>query len=140
MGYAIELSFDVRKGDMWWSQLDTRRGLAEEYGCEMQYFTHEIEGRGKQTLKSDSIQVIIFAEDNIDNFIQFLRILRKESKNYIDCIYQDDTMCNLMYASPRYIRKMDKNIARVFRRERRNWTPTTDIERLVFDAMRKPKT
>jgi hypothetical protein len=137
MGFAVELSFDVRKGGAWWSQLDTRRSLAEEYGCEMQYFTHEIEGKGKQTLRSDSIQVVTFAEEHLDNFLGFIRTLRKEPKNYIDCIYQDDATCNLLYASPRYIRKMDKNLARAFRRERRQWTPTSPIEKQVFEAMRK---
>ena len=47
MGYAIELSFDVRKEGAWHSQLNSRKNLAEEYGCAMQYFTHEIEGKGK---------------------------------------------------------------------------------------------
>ena len=64
MGYAVELSFDVRKGGAWWSQLDRYRNLAEEYGCIMQYFTHEIEGRGKTTLRSDSVQVVTFAEED----------------------------------------------------------------------------
>ena len=84
MGFAVELSFDVRKGGAWWSQLDTRRSLAEEYGCEMQYFTHEIEGKGKRTLRSDSIQVVTFAEEHLENFLGFIRTLRKEPKNYID--------------------------------------------------------
>ena len=137
MGYAVELSFDVRKGGAWWSQLDRYRNLAEEYGCIMQYFTHEIEGRGKTTLRSDSVQVVTFAEEDLDNFLGFIRTLRKEPKNYIDCIYQDDTTCNLLYASPRYIRKMDKNIARSFRKERRNWTPVSELEKQVFQAMRK---
>lgn len=137
MGFAVELSFDVRKGGAWWSQLDTRRSLAEEYGCEMQYFTHEIEGKGKQTLRSDSILVVTFAEEHLDNFLSFIRTLRKEPKNYIDCIYQDDTTCNLLYASPRYIRKMNKNIARTFRRERRQWIPSSSLEKQVFEAMRK---
>lgn len=137
MGFAVELSFDVRKGGAWWSQLDTRRSLAEEYGCEMQYFTHEIEGKGKQTLRSDSILVVTFAEEHLENFLSFIRTLRKEPKNYIDCIYQDDTTCNLLYASPRYIRKMNKNIARTFRRERRQWIPSSSLEKQVFEAMRK---
>ena len=46
MGFAVELLFDVRKGGAWWSHLDTGRGIVEEYGCEMQYFTREIEGKG----------------------------------------------------------------------------------------------
>ena len=135
MGFAIELSFDVRKGGAWWAQLESRKNLAEEYGCAMQYFTHEIEGKGKTTLRSDSIQVVIFNE--IDNLLRFIRTLKKAPKNYIDCIYEDDTTCNLLYASPKYIRKMEKNQARTFRRERRNWKPTTDIEKMVYEAMRR---
>ena len=137
MGYAVELCFDVRKGSAWWSQINLHRSLAEQHGCEMQYFTHEIEGKGKSTLKSESIQVITFNDNDIENFLCFIRTLRNSERNNIDCIYQDDTTCNLLYASPRYIRKMDKNFARKFRRERRNWNPTSEIEKQVFNAMRK---
>ena len=139
MGYAVELSFDVRKGGAWWAQLEWRRNLAEEHGCVMQYFTHEIEGKGKTTIRSDSVQVVTFAEEDLENFLSYIRTLRKEPKNYIDCIYQDDTTCNLLYASPKYIRKMDKNIGRAFKRERKNWKPVTDVEKRVFEAMRKQR-
>tara|TARA_Y100000996_G_scaffold164635_1_gene127884 strand:+ start:192 stop:608 length:417 start_codon:yes stop_codon:yes gene_type:complete len=137
MGYAIELSFDVRKEGAWHSQLNSRKNLAEEYGCAMQYFTHEIEGKGKNTLKSDSVQVIVFSEENLENFLCFIRTMRQQPKNYIDCIYEDDTTCKLLYASPQYIRKMDKDLARIYRKERKTWKPTTDIELKVFDAMKK---
>ncbi len=137
MGYAVELSLDVRKESSWLSHLDARKKMAEYYECDMQYFTHEIEGTGKNIEHSDSIQVVYFSSDKLENLLEYVRTLRKEKRNYIDCIYQDDTTSTLLYASPKYVRKMDKHTAKAFKRERKFWLPTTDIEKKVFDAMKR---
>ena len=52
MGYAIELSFDVRKSGNLVSEKQRRRRLATDNLCNIQYFMHEIEGHGKTTTSS----------------------------------------------------------------------------------------
>lgn len=135
MGFAVELCFDTRGANGWQSQLYERRALAEEHGCDIQYFTHEIEGKGRQTLRSDGVQVITFADNAFNGFIAFICALRKLPRNCIECIYEDDTTCNLLYASPQYVRRMSLDEARAFRKERRDWTPKTYVEKAVYEAM-----
>ena len=135
MGFAVELCFDARGAEGWEAQLERRRALAEEHGCDSQYFTHEIEGKGRQTLRSDAVQVVTFTDSGFDGFIAFIRALRALPRNCIDCIYEDDTTCKLLYASPRYVRNMGGAEARAFRRERRSWRPTTHVEKAVYEAM-----
>ena len=139
MGYAIELSLSIDKECSWTSMIETRKQLANKYNCNIQYFTHEIEGKGNKIIKNESIHVVIFEQDKLDNLISYINELRSYKKNYIECIYQDNITCELLYASPQYIRKMDKSQAIKFKRERKYWAPETDIEKKIFQAMKRRK-
>ena len=76
MGYAIELSTDERKAKMVVQNEVMRRQEADKHMCEMQYFTHEVEGKRRKIFKLNRIQVVIFAENNWILFpsILFLKI------------------------------------------------------------------
>ena len=117
--------------------MDEYHVLAERFKCDTQYFTYEFDNENCKKTKTNSIQVVIFEKENIDNFINFIYELRKLKRNYIECIYQDEIACNILYASPEYIRKMNKTQGKEFKKERKYWKPTTEIEKKVFEAMKK---
>jgi|TARA_B100000575_G_C23021016_1_gene587930 hypothetical protein len=117
MGYTIEISVDVRKPNMLLKSVRQRRELAEAHLCEMQYFMNEIEGNKRQIIKNDSIHVVYFAELQFQNLLDFIKNLRKDKSFYIECIYRDDNSTNLLFVSPKYLKKMDKNVAKNFQKE-----------------------
>ncbi len=117
MGYAIELSIDSRKPNEITINTATRRQQAEYYMCDMQYFTHEIEGKHGKILKYDSIQVVIFSKENFESMLEYIRNIRNNSKAIIECIYRDDSTYNLLYASPKYLRRMNKQMAKSIKKE-----------------------
>ena len=140
MGYAIELSFDARKHKSLLGNTEDRRKLASDYGCEMQYFMHEIEGKGRRTLRSDSIHVVLFHEEDLSNLLDFIRCIRREKAIYVECIYRDDCTCDLLYASPKYLQRMDKSFARTFKRKLKTKTIETPLEREIMAALRREPT
>ena len=137
MGYAIELSFDVRKQRSLVTTTEERRELAIQHGCEMQYFMHEIEGKGRRILRNDGIQVILFSEEDVDSLLEFIRVVRRDRSTYVECVYRDDCTCELLFASPKYLQRMDKNIARTFKRKLKSRTTGTPLEEHILDAMRR---
>ena len=137
MGYAIELSIDVRKASKMLSDVKERRQLAEDHMCEMQYFMHEIEGKRKNIVRSDSIQVVIFETENLEYMLGYISKIRKEGLMYLECIYRDDRTCDLLYASPKYLQRMDKNLARTFKRKMKNKVIDDEDEKAIFSALRR---
>ena len=105
MGYAIELSFDIRNSGSVVSQKQRRRQLATDYLCNIQYFMHEIEGYRKTTTRNDVVQVVIFETEKLENFLGFVKAVRKDREVHVECIYQDDRTCDLLYASPKISKK-----------------------------------
>lgn len=121
MGYAVELSFDVRTSGLGYTKrIDTINTKAREYGCSSQYSMHEIEGIGRKTIRNENISVVIFDEEVIDNMYSFLKEIRTTKIGYIDCIYRDEVSCNLLYASPKYLRRLDKKTSLDIRRSIKN--------------------
>tara|TARA_Y100000389_G_C17465530_1_gene525163 strand:- start:2220 stop:2645 length:426 start_codon:yes stop_codon:yes gene_type:complete len=117
MGYAIELSTDSRKPSKLTIDTTARRQQAEDYMCDMQYFTHEIEGKKRKILRFDSIQVVIFSQENLDSMLEYIRNIRNSREIYIDCIYRDDSTSDLLYASPKYLRRMNKQMIKSLKKE-----------------------
>lgn len=117
MGYTIEISLDVRKPNMLIKSVKERREMADYHLCEMQYFMHEIEGKKRTIIRSDSIHVVYFSEDTFCNLINYIKNIRKEKGLYIECIYRDDNSTNLLFVSPKYLQRMDKNIAKEYKKK-----------------------
>ena len=117
MGYAIELSFDVRKSGNLVSEKQRRRRLATDNLCNIQYFMHEIEGHGKTTTRSDIIQVVIFETEKFENFLNFVKVVRRDREVHVECIYQDDCTCDLLYACPKDLKRVEKSFARNYQKK-----------------------
>lgn len=133
MGYGIELSMDIRKPSNMVALQTHHRQLAIDNKCEMQYFTHEVEGKGKQIQRSVCVQVVTFGEEDFEHMLSFIRTIRNQHTNHIDCIYRDDGACTLLYASARYLKHTDKEFARNYKREKKanhipKHNPTHTIE------------
>ena len=139
MGYAIELSTDERKAKMVIVDEIMRRQEAQEHMCEMQYFTHEVEGKKRKILKMNKIQVVIFSENNFESMLTYIQEIRKKRQNYIECIYRDDLTCDLLYASPKYLRNIDKNFAKTYKQQIKNKEKKKD-ELAIYEALNQNKT
>ena len=121
MGYAVELSFDVKASGLGYTnRINIINTKAREYGCSSYYSMHEIEGVGRKTLRNENITVAIFDSEIIENMLSFIKEIRIDKIAYIDCIYRDDISCNLLYASPKYLRRLDKKTSLEIRRTIKN--------------------
>tara|TARA_B100002019_G_C21263207_1_gene597888 strand:+ start:1989 stop:2402 length:414 start_codon:yes stop_codon:yes gene_type:complete len=121
MGYAVELSFDVKASGLGYTnRINIINTKAREYGCSSYYSMHEIEGVGRKTLRNENITVAIFDSDIIENMLSFIKEIRGDKIAYIDCVYRDDISCNLLYASPKYLRRLDKKTSLEIRRTIKN--------------------
>lgn len=121
MGYAVELSFDIKTSGLGYTQrISTINTKAREYGCSSYYSMHEIEGVGRKTLRNENITVAIFDAEIVENMLLFIKDIRCEKLGYIDCVYRDDISCNLLYASPKYLRRLDKKSSLEIRRSIKN--------------------
>ena len=136
MGYAIELSFDIRNSGSVVSQKQRRRKLATDYLCNIQYFMHEIEGHRKTTTRNDVVQVVIFETEKLENFLGFVKAVRKDREVHVECIYQDDRTCDLLYASPKYLRRIEKTFAKNYKKKLKT-EERTEIELMVMNALKK---
>ena len=106
MGYAIELSFNIKKTPNLQNKQKQLSDIASEYNCECDYSSYEVEGNGRKIIRNDLVQVFMFS--CFDDAYAFLGKVRFEKLAYIDCIYNDDISCDLLYASPKYIKLLNK--------------------------------
>lgn len=116
MGYAVELSFDVFKSGSYTSKQEQIAMKARDHSSCTQYSMHEIEGYGRKTVRNDSIYVVMFEDDDLNSMLSFIEEIKSENISSIDCIYTDDISCNLLYASPKYLRRLDKPTSLEIRR------------------------
>ena len=116
MGYAVELSFDISKSGSFTDKQELIAIKAREYNSSTQYSMHEIEGYGRKTIRNETINVVIFEDSDFNNMLDFIGEIKKEKISSIDCIYTDEISCNLLYASPKYLRRLDKPTSLKIRR------------------------
>ena len=134
MGYAIELSFDVRKRGSLVLEKQRRRRLATDYLCSIQYFMHEIEGHGKTTTRNDIVQVVIFETEKLEIFLDFVKAARRDREVHVECIYQDDCTCDLLYASPKYLKRIEKSFAKSYKKKLKT-QERSEVESMVMNAL-----
>ena len=115
MGYAIELSNYINKGNM-----ITNNNSLDKYvtnianNSDSQYSIHE-QNCNKKQQKISFIYVVIYSDEYFSDFLNFIKQIKKDRKMYIDCIYHDDVTCDLIYASPHYLKRTDKNFAKTYK-------------------------
>jgi hypothetical protein len=139
MGIAIEISFKVCGKESWEDYLEERKVDAESFDCSMQYYMNEIEGIRHRINRNECVQVVLFEAEKEDNLISYIKYLRMNKENYIECVYSDDGQCEILFASPKYIKKMDKNDARAFKKQIKNREERSELELKIIELMRTSK-
>ena len=119
MGYTIEVSFNIRIQPDVENFKSLLAEKAESCGCESKYFMHEIEGRGRIINRNHCVFVAIFDTDNYTNSLSFLRKMRQQKNVYIECVYKEDGIYNLIHASPKYLQRMDRDFVREYKKKRK---------------------
>lgn len=112
MGYVVEcISATKSAGVPAWTQAD-QRALAERHGAWLQYFTHEIEGRRRTVTRNETVHVALFDDVSLPALLTYVSGVSARRVYSLDCLYRDDVAQGLLYASPRYLKRLDLSTAK----------------------------
>ena len=118
MGYNIEVSFNVLKNGSVTKLLEEVKECAEECFCEDFYEDYEFYNKS-QFKRRHCLISVRFPQENLNNMIEFVNIIRKNSVIYIESIY-DENSHSILYASQYFItQKMDKYAAKDFKTQKK---------------------
>lgn len=135
MGYNIEISFNVLKNSSIFKLIEEIRSNAIENGCENFYEDFEFENK-TQFQRRHSLIIITFPQQNINKMINFLRLIKKNKKLFVELIYNEDNH-TILYASQYFItQKMDPFSAKNFKSEKRKRSYSED-ETNILDIFSK---
>lgn len=123
MGYNIEISVNMLKETKFSEVENTIRCIAKRFNCNDIYTISEEDGISK-IKRYHCIYVIIFMEENFENFLEFLKAIKKSKSSYIECIYDND-IYKLLYASSFYLNNIDKELSKKYKQfiNDKNFTP-----------------
>jgi hypothetical protein len=120
MVFNIEISINLMKHSNVTEIENEVVGLAKEYNCEDVYTFSEAEWDSKLSI-CKSILVFTFSKDNMMYFLDFIKIMKKNKDIHIECIYNDELLTKLIYASSNYQKtthKIRNNQHKSFKRSR----------------------
>jgi hypothetical protein len=120
MGYNIEVAISVINNTNLSEIKKNITDMALDYNCEHYYYLYDYQGNCKQE-RNHCIIVINFDDEFIIDCANLLKILRKMKNLHIECIYEDNTVCKLIYASKYYLSLIEReNVVKYnkFKRER----------------------
>jgi hypothetical protein len=135
MGYNIEVSIDILRHT---NISEVKKRIADsalDFECNHYYYLYEMEGECKIP-RNHCIMVINFDDEQIFNCAEFLKLIKRLKIFHIECIYEDDIVCNLIYASKYYQTTMGKDRAikyNKFKRER----SLSDNEKMILEQVSK---
>ena len=133
MGYNIEVSIDIVKHPNL-SQLKKEiTDFALDSGCDHYYYLYEMAGGG-QRQRNHCIIVINFDDSYTFYCAKFLKTIKRNKDLHIECIYEDNIICKLIYASRYYQTTMERGNAikyNKFKRER----SLSDNEKIILDEL-----
>jgi hypothetical protein len=132
MGYNIEISINIKKHPNLTEIKKSITDFAIDYNCDHYYYLYEMEN--SRIPRNHCIIVVNYGDDDIFSCASFLKIIRKIKDLHIECIYEDNIACKLIYASQYYMTTMEKDTAikySKFKRER----SLSDNERVLLDEV-----
>ena len=138
MGYTIEIAFDMVKHANVSALKQQITGLAVDCHCDGYYCFYETDHAVVKIPRNHCIVAVQFVKDSLCQCVAFIKTIRKWKDVYIECIYEDDILCKLIYASRYYLQNVDKRtgvIYRQFKRER----SYSDSENLLLEPLEKKK-
>ena len=110
MGLTLELSFNVCKNSNVTSIKQLLSDLSEKHNSINSYFIHEMEGHSTIIDRHDCINIIEFDELDINNVINYIKDINRLNYIKIECIYQDEGVVNIIYASKKYLLNANSSI------------------------------
>lgn len=117
MGYIVECFNSALNSNNLLTLQQNQRELAKKYNVTLQYFTHEIEGYKRITTRSDNIHIAQFDDISVETLYKYILDVCKCKYYKIDCIYIDDTPFGMLYASPRYLKRLNKDSAKMIKQK-----------------------
>lgn len=135
MGYNIEISVDLLHHTNISEIKKIIADYALDFECNYYYYLYDMAG-GCKIQRNHCIMVINFDDAQIFNCSNFLKVVKKIKKLSIECIYEDDLLCKLIYASNYYQKTMEKDKAikyNKFKRER----SLSDNEKIILENVSK---
>ena len=111
MGYVVECFNCALNATNLLELQQNQRELAKKYGVTIQYFTHEVEGYKRITTRSDNIHIAQFDDISVETLYEYILDVCKCKYYKIDSIYIDDIPFGMLYASPRYLKRLNKDSA-----------------------------
>ena len=117
MGYIVECFNSALNSNKLLTLQQNQRELAKKYNVTLQYFTHEIEGYKRITTRSDNIHIAQFDDVSVETLYKYILDVCKCKYYKIDCIYIDDLPFGMLYASPRYLKRLNKDSAKMIKQK-----------------------
>jgi hypothetical protein len=136
MGYNIEVSFNMLKHN---NVSELKRQITDyalELDCDHYYYLYELEGRCKFP-RNHCIIVVNFNDLQIFSCAQFLKTLKKMKDLYIECIYDDEVACNLLYASQYYLTTIEKDKVIKYNKNKRERSLSDNDKTVLEPFLRK---
>ena len=119
MSYTVEVSFDLRKRSRVSMFQGEVRECAEKHDCTRYYTMHECEGRGGTMDRNHCVFVVEFDSEDTKGVVGFLSEVKRTQYLYVESVYEERGKYNLLYASSKYLRRMDKDAMRAFKQRKR---------------------
>jgi hypothetical protein len=120
MGYNIEVAINIVKHSNLSEIKKNVTNLALDYNCDYYYYLYDYQGNCKQE-RNHCIIVINYSDEFIFDCATLVKKLKKIPELHIECIYEDNIICKLIYASKYYLSTIEKeNVIKYnkFKRER----------------------
>ena len=108
MGYNIEVSINMMKHP---NVSEIKREITDfalELNCDHYYYIYEVENKVRIP-RNHIIILVNFDDSETFNCAHFLKTIKKMKNLHIECIYDDEIACNLLYASQYYLSTVEKD-------------------------------
>ncbi len=121
-----EIFYDVKKNKSISEIKYELSNIAEIYGAEDNYNLHEMEGTRKIITKDILISVFLFNSNNLSNYIDFLKYIKRRNYLHVNVIYYNNGTDKLIYNNDKNIKDIVKN-----KIEKRETSDTNFIKEII---------
>jgi hypothetical protein len=104
--------------------------IAYKYGCESCWTDIEVSGYGR-TIKRNHVIIIFNFPDDIKKLITFLNYVKTNRNIYVESIGFDNIKYTLIYASKLYLNTMDKDISKLYKKNKQIMTTNLDYQKII---------
>ena len=136
MGYSVEISLNILKQQNITSLKEVLIEKAMNYNCEKNYWFHELEENGKKKYRNHLIGCFSFDYNNIVNAESFINYIKNLNGVFLECIYEDDIKYKLLYVSSYYLKRMNKEYAKIYKINKRE-NKYSDEENFLIKCLSK---